>query len=73
VLAEKIKKTPNGYKTYPALREHGHKVIADFKRDILEHWTATKRLMGNKYEFDIEKEYYKIGKSESGCLQLTKI
>ena len=73
VLAQKIRKTQTGYKTYPALREYGHKLIADFKSGVLEHWRATKKAVGQSYEYDIEKEFYSIGKSENGCLKLTKI
>lgn len=72
-LTQKIKKTPTGYKTYPALREYGHKLIADFKSGVLEHWKATKKLVGSSYEYDIEKEFYSMCKSESGCFKLTKI
>jgi hypothetical protein len=72
-LAQKIKKTPTGYKTYPALREYGHKLIADFKTGVLEHWRATKKMIGQSYEYDIEKEFFRISKNTDGFLVLTKI
>ncbi len=72
-LSQKIKKTPTGYKTYPALREYGHKVVADFKSGVFEHWKTIKRIVGEKIEVDIQKDFYMVGKSENGCLTLTKI